>query len=214
MKRLLLAPAVLAAVLSGTAAPLPASANVFCPATVATVTDVSFQGRPNTYGFLLEVDRGDTRAARVRIDTDATRYAIDVNDIPLMTFGGLRLTRYFTLAAGEHITGAWVQSTGIGPAQRLECPITAPWSPSATPAGTPSGQLAADRDRKSVVDGFGAARNAVLTPTSFGPAAQQGCSQPFASARALAPIKPAFLPSHRDDAHGHDGVRSVSSVSC
>jgi TonB family protein len=192
MKRLLLAPAVLAAILSGAAVPLPANANVFCPATIATLADVSFAGRPNTYGFLLDIDRGDTRSARVRIDTDVTRYAVDVNDVPLMTFGGVRLTRYFTLPAGEHPSAAWVQSTGLGAAQRLECPITAPWSPNAAPPVTPSGQLAADRDRKTLVDGFGAARNAVVTPVAFGPAAQQACSQPFAAAHALAPIKPAF----------------------
>jgi protein TonB len=197
MKRSLLSPAVLAAILSATSVPPPASANVFCPATIATLADVSFQGRPNTYGFLLEVDRGDTRSVRVRVDTDATRYAIDVNDVPLMTFNGLRLTRYFTLPAGEHPAAAWVQSTGLGVAERLECPITAPWSPNAAPPVTPSGQLAADRDRKTLVDGFGAARNAVVTPTSFGPAAQQACSHPFAAAHALAPIKPAFPPEAR-----------------
>ena len=65
------------------------------------------------------------------------------------------------------------------------------------PNDGPGSWLAADRDRKSVVDGFAAARNAVVTPASFGPAAQQGCSQPFAAARALAPIKPAFPPEAR-----------------
>jgi TonB family protein len=196
MKRLLSFAAILSVALPFALA-APARANVFCPVTIATLQDVSFQGRPDTYGMLLDVDRGDTHSARVRIDTDKTRYAIDVNDIPLMTFSGVRLTRYFTVGSGEHVLGAWVQSTGLGPTQRLDCPITSPWSPNLTPPSTPSGQLAADRDRRTVVDSYGANRNNVMTPIPFGAAAQLACSQPFADARALAPIQPAVPPEAR-----------------
>ena len=196
MKRLLSFAAILSIALPFVVA-APARANVFCPVTIATLQDVSFQGRPDTYGVLLDFDRGDTQSARLRIDTDKTRYALDVNIAQTMTFSGLRLTRYFTVGSGEHVLGAWVQSTGLSPTQRLDCPITAPWSQNVTPPSTPSGQLAADRDRRAVIDGYAGSRNNVMTPIPFGPAAQLACSQPFADARALAPIQPAFPPEAR-----------------
>jgi protein TonB len=195
MKRLLSLAAAVAVALP-LAMPTAARANVFCPVTIATIVDLSAQNA-GTFGMLLDADRGDTRSARVRIDTDRTRYALDVNDIPLMTFSGVRLTRYFTVGAGEHVIGAWVQATGLAPNQRLDCPITAPWSPNIAPPSTPSAQLTADRDRRMVVDNFGANRNAIMTPIPFGPASQLACSQPFADAHALAPVRPPFPPEAR-----------------
>jgi TonB family protein len=197
MKRLLSIAAAVAAAALPFSLPQPAAANVFCPVTIATLADISFEGRPDTDGVLLDVDRGDTRSVRLRIDTDKTRYALDINDIPLMSFSGVRLTRYFSVGSGERVMAAWVQSTGLSPTQRLDCPITAPWSPNLPPPSTPTGQLAADRDRHAVTDGFGTSRNAVMTPVPFGPAAQLACSQPFATARALAPIRPPFPPEAR-----------------
>jgi len=196
MKRLLSFAAMLSVALPFALA-VPAQANVFCPVTIATLADVSYQGRPDTYGVLLDFDRGDTQSARLRIDTDKTRYALDVNITQTMTFSGLRIMKYFTVGSGEHVLGAWVQSTGLGPTQRLDCPITAPWSPNLNPPSTPSAQLAADHDRRLVTDGYGANRNNVMVPIPFGPAAQLACSQPFADARALAPIQPAFPPEAR-----------------
>ncbi len=196
MKRLLSLAAAVAAALPFSA-PQPAQANVFCPVTIAALADVSFEGRPDTYGVLLDVDRGDTRALRLRIDTDKTRYAVDVSDVPLMSFTGVRLTRYFSVGAGERVMAAWVQSTGLAPNQRLDCPITSPWSPDQPPPSGPSGQLAADRDRHLITDGFGAARNSVIPPIPFGSAGQLACSQPFAAARPVTPIRPPFPPEAR-----------------
>jgi TonB family protein len=201
MKRLLTLSAALLVALP-LACPSAARANIFCPVTIASLADVSFEGRPDTWGMLLDFDRGDTRAVRVRIDTDRTRYALDVNDqpnnpIPIMTFSGERLLRYFSVGAGERVIGAWVESTGIAPTQRLDCPITAPWSQNMTPPSTPAGVQAADRDRHAVLDGFGTRSSLVMTPTPFGPMTQLACSQPFSDAHPLAPIRPPFPPEAR-----------------
>ena len=196
MKRLLAVVAAAAAALP-MSMPQPARANVFCPVTIAALADISFEGRPDTDGVLLDVDRGDTRAVRLRVDTDRTRYAVDVSDIPLMSFSGVRLTRYFSVGSGERVMAAWVQSTGLAPNARLDCPITSPWSPDLPPPAGPSGQLAADRDRHLITDGFGTARNSVIPPIPFGAAGQLACTQPFALAHPLTPIRPAFPPEAR-----------------
>ena len=177
------------------ASPQTASASVFCPVTVATVADVSSANRPNTYGILLDVDRGDTRSARVRIDTERTRYAFDVDDIPLMTFAGLRLPKYVSLPAGERVTAVWVQSTGLAANQRLECPMSAVWNAGAANPATPALQQAADRDRRTLVDA--ASRTNLSTASPFGAISQQACAQPNAPARPLAPVKPQFPPDAR-----------------
>jgi TonB family protein len=195
MKRPLLLLAGLAATCAPLAVPAAAGANVFCPVTVAVLADVSTPNRPNTYGVLLDVERGDTRSARVRLDTDVARYALDVDDIPLMTFAGQRLPRYVTLPPGEHLAAAWVQATGLAPNQRLDCPLTAVWTPSGAPPATPAAQQAGERDRKLLADA--AARTNLSTARPFGTISQQACSQPNAPARPLAPIKPAFPPEAR-----------------
>jgi TonB family protein len=196
MKRALLISAALAAALPSAAVPRPAAANVFCPVTIGAIADLAAVGRTGTYGILLEVDRGDTRSARVRIDTDRTRYALDVNDIPLMTFSGVRVTRYFTLPPDEHPVAAWVQATGLGPNERLDCPVTAPWSPDAPPPSSPSAQDTADRDRQTAIDSFGS-RTTVVTPIAFGPNTPPACAHPFTAAAPLAPLHPAFPPEAR-----------------
>jgi TonB family protein len=200
MKRPLLLIAGLAAVAAPLVTPAAARANVFCPVTVAALADVSSPNRPNTFGVLLDVERGDTRSARIRIDSDTARYAVDVDDIPLMTFTGLRLPRYVTLPPGEHVAAAWVQATGLAPNQRLDCPLTAVWPASAPPA-TQAAQQAAERDRKMLVDA--ATRTTLSTATRFGTISQQACSLPNAPARLLAPIKPPFPPeAHSVNATG------------
>jgi len=194
MKRPLLLLAGLAAISAPVVTPATAQANVFCPATVAAVADVSSPNRPNTFGVLLDVERGDTRSVRVRIDTDVARYAVDVDDVPLMTFTGMRPARYVTLPLGEHVAAAWVQATGLAPNQRLDCPLTAVWSPNVAPPA-PAAQQAADRDRNLLVSA--AARTTLSTATRFGTISQPACLQPNAPARPLAPIKPPFPPEAR-----------------
>jgi len=195
MNRSLLLAATLAAALPLAGAPRPAAANVFCPVTIGAVADLAAVGRTGTYGILLDVDRGDTRSVRVRIDTDRTRYALDVNDVPLMTFTGLRLTRYFALPPDEHPVAAWVQATGLAPTQRLDCPVTAPWSPDAPPSSA-AAQADADRDRQVAIDGF-STRTTLLNPLGFGPSAPPACARPFAPAAPLVPLRPPFPPEAR-----------------
>lgn len=192
MKRLSAAALAALSVLALWAAPVPARANVFCPVTIASLTDLALVGKAGTWGVLLDADLGDTRSARVRVDTEKTRYALDITDIPLMTFNSTRVAKYFVLPQDEHVLGAWVQATGLSPVQRLDCPITAPWSPNPPPAATPGEAAARDRDRKQLIDLFGTRTTPVLTPIGFGPASQVGCTQPYAAPKALAPLKPPF----------------------
>jgi TonB family protein len=195
MNRSLLLAAALAAAVPLAGAPQPAAANAFCPVTIGAVADLGAVGRTGTYGILLDVDRGDTRSVRVRIDTDHTRYALDVNDVPLMTFTGLRLTRYFTLPPDEHPIAAWVQATGLGPTQRLDCPVTSPWSPDAPPTG-PTAQANADRDRQAAIDAF-STRTVLIAPQGFGPSTPSTCARPFSPATPLVPLRPPFPPEAR-----------------
>ena len=198
MKRLACSLAALAAALPLWAAPAPARANAFCPATVAQVVDLNAFGHAATYGILIDVDRGDTRSIRLRLDSDRTLYALDVNDVPYMTFSGVRLIRYVTLPLGEELTGAWVQATGLAANDRLDCPLTSPWAPG-QPTPTGPGEVEAyQRDRDEVVRTFNPA-NAPLRPMAFGPAAMgaERCTTPDAPARPLAAIRPAFPPQAR-----------------
>ncbi|HEY4441301.1 MAG TPA: energy transducer TonB [Candidatus Elarobacter sp.] len=195
MNRPLLLLAGLAATCAPLVLPAPVRANVFCPVTVAALADVSQPNRPNTYGILLDVERGDTRSARIRLDTDVARYALDVDDIPLMTFGGTRIPKYVTLPPGEHLAAAWVQATGLAANQRLDCPLTAVWWPNAPPPVTPAAQQAADLDRRTLV--AAAVRTTLSQPSRFGAISQQACTQPNAPARPLAAIRPPFPPEAR-----------------
>jgi TonB family protein len=202
MTRSLLLAAALAAALPLGIGPRPAAANVFCPATVGSLVDLGAVGRAGTYGLLLVVDRGDTRSVRVRIDSDRTRYALDVNDVPLMTFSGVRITRYFVLPPGEHPIGAWVQATGLGPNQRLDCPVTSPWGPDMPRPGSEAAREQADRDRQAAIDGYGT-RTPVMTPIAFGPNTPPACAQPFTPAIPQQPIRPPFPPeAHTVNATG------------
>jgi TonB family protein len=113
MKRPLLLIAGLAAVAAPLVTPAAAPANVFCPVTVAALADVSSPNRPNTFGLLLDVERGDTRSARIRIDSDTARYAVDVDD------------------AGTVAGATVVRSSGFAPLDRaaLETAKAAKFSP-------------------------------------------------------------------------------------
>ncbi|HZO93298.1 MAG TPA: energy transducer TonB [Candidatus Baltobacteraceae bacterium] len=177
--------------------PAPAAANAFCPATVAALADLAGIGHPGTWGVLLEVDRGDTRSIRVRVDTNQTRYAIDVNDVPLMTYSGVQMIKYFNLPAGEHVVAAWVNSTGVAPNQRLDCPVTSPWAPNLPPPQSPREQARVEHDRRSIVDGYSTRTLSVVAPIAFGSPTPVSCQQPYAALHALAPIRPAFPPEAR-----------------
>jgi len=189
--------AAVAAAMPLTFRPAPAAANAFCPATIAAVADLAAENHPGTWGVLLDVDEGDTRSVRVRVDTNQTRYAIDVNDVPLMTFNGVRMIKYFTLPAGEHIVSAWVNSTGVAPNQRLECPVTSPWAPNLPPPRTPGDEARVERDRRSVIEGFSTRTLSVVAPIAFGAASPIACPQPNVAAHALSAIRPPFPPEAR-----------------
>ena len=209
MRRFVCTLAALVAALPVWAAPAPAWANAFCPVTIAALSDLSAVGRPDTVGVLLDVDRGDTRSARVRIDTERTRYAIDVNDIPLMSFAGLQMARYFTLPQGEHVLGAWIDSTGLSSLQRLDCPVTAPWGANRPAPPSPLDAQAADRQRRTLLDDFATRTLPVITPTPFGAVQSIACPQPNADARALSPIRPPFPPeAHAVNATGVVEIRA------
>jgi TonB family protein len=197
MKRsaLFLAAALAAVPLGGI--PAPAAANQFCPATIAALADLSVSGHPGTWGVMLDVDAGDTRSIRVRVDTNQTRYAIDVNDVPLMTYNGVQMIKYFALPPGEHVVAAWVNSTGVTPTQRLDCPVTSPWAPDLPAPANPAAQQREDRDRREIVDGYATRTLGLVAPTAFGASTAPTCAQPNAPAHPLAPIRPPFPPEAR-----------------
>ena len=197
MKRLVCSLAALVAALPLWAAPVPAGANAFCPATVAALSDLAQLGRADTFGVLLDVDRGDTRSVRLRIDTDRTRYALDVNEVPLMVYSGLQLARYFTLPLGERVLGAWVESTGLSPTQRLGCPVTAPWGAALPLPTAPADAQNADRLHRTLIDDFGTRTLPIIAPLPFGAVQSITCTQPNAAPRALTPVRPAFPPEAR-----------------
>ncbi len=188
--------------------PIPAAANAFCPATIAALADLGATGRPGTWGVMLDVDPGDTRSLRVRVDTNQTRYAIDVNDVPLMTYTGVQMIKYFTLPAGEHVATAWVNSTGVAPNQRLDCPVTAPWAPNLAPPSSPAEQSRLDTDRRAIVQGYTTRTLSIVAPIAFGAATAITCQQPNVALHPLAPIRPAFPPEARAvNATGIVGIR-------
>jgi len=197
MKRLVCILAALGAALPLWAAPAPARANAFCPATVAALSDLAPLGRADTFGVLLDVDRGDTRSVRLRIDTDRTRYALDVPEIPLMGVSGLQLARYFTLPLGERVLGAWVESTGLAPTQRLDCPVTAPWGANLPQPPSPLAAQNADRLRRTLLDDFATRTLPIISPVAFGAVQSITCPLPNAAPRALTPLRPAFPPEAR-----------------
>ncbi len=197
MKRSALLMAAVIAALPLWSKPVPAAANAFCPATIAALADLGLNGHPGTWGVMLDVDAGDTRSLRVRVDTNQTRYAIDVNDVPLMTYSGVQMIKYFTLPAGEHVVTAWVNSTGVAPNQRLDCPVTSPWAPNLPPPASPAEQARADRDRRAVVEGYSTRTLSIVAPIGFGAATPIACQQPNVALHPLAPIRPAFPPEAR-----------------
>lgn len=172
-----------------TASPRTASANVFCPATIAAVENLAPVGRRTTYGVLLDFDPGDTASVRMRVDSETTRYAVDFNDIDTIGNLPLRQRRYFQMPEGEHVVSAWILSTGVAPSSRLECPITRPYEANAPQLNDPRIIAQRDADRRSVLDTF-STKTPVVKPRSFGAVEPRSCTQPYAAARALQPVQP------------------------
>jgi TonB family protein len=172
-------------------APHPAQANVFCPVTVGAVASLSILGRESTYGVLLDIDPGDTASVRLRVDSDRTRYAVDIDDLPIASTTPLRAQRYFTLPAGERAIEAWVESTGRSPQSRLDCPITRPYNANEPTPLNP--RIVAERaaNRRFLIDNF-ASKTPTLAPTAFGMVAPQSCAQPFALPRATLAAPPVY----------------------
>jgi TonB family protein len=169
----------------------PAQANVFCPVTIGTLTNLAILGRESTYGVLLDVDPGDTASVRLRVDSERTRYAVDVNDLPIADAGPLTARRYFMLPPGEHAIEAWVEATGRSPEARLDCPITRPYNANEPAPVDPRIIAERARHRRFLIDNF-ASKTPALTPTAFGMVEPQTCAQAFALARATLAEPPVY----------------------
>ena len=170
----------------------PARANAFCPATVAAVENLGLLGHGNTYGVLLDFDPGETASVRLHVDSTATRYAVDFNDIGPIGATMLRARRYFVMPAGERVVAAWVESTGSGPDARTECPITSPYQVDAPPPTDPRVARELETARHALRDNF-STRTVTAQPQSFGPAEARTCTQPYAPPRAILAV-PADVP--------------------
>jgi TonB family protein len=166
-----------------------ARANAFCPVTIAAVVNLSIVSRPNTYGVMLDVDPSDVASARLRIDSTTTRYAVDINDLGPVGPAPIRVKRYFSLAPGDRIATAWIESTGTSPDTRLECPITRPYDTNAPAPIDPRAIRAISADQDALRDSY-ATKTPVLTAKSFGPAQAPSCATPYAPPHALADITP------------------------
>lgn len=191
-----LAASVAGATLVLGAPPAPAAANVFCPITIAAVSNLAILGRADTYGVILDVDPGDATSVRLRIDSATTRYAVDFNDIGPIGETGTRARRYFVMPPGEKLMAAWVESTGLRPESRMECPITHPYAADAPAPINPRTLASMDADRRSIRDSF-STKTITVQPTSFGAATVASCSQPFAPPRAILPVQADLPPQAR-----------------
>jgi TonB family protein len=195
----LLAAALATAVAAATfvvAAPAPARANVFCPVTIAAVTNLGVLGRQDTYGVIMDLDPGDVASVRMRVDSETGRYAVDFNDIGPIGEMGARAQRYFVMPAGERLSAAWIESTGLRPDSRMECPITRPYAADAPAPINPRTLAALERDRRLIRDSF-STKTLTVKPTSFGAATPASCSQPYAPARAILPVQADVPPAAR-----------------
>jgi TonB family protein len=172
-----------------TAQPAPARANVFCPVTIAAVTNLAILGRQDIYGVTLDFDPGDTASIRLRVDSTTSRYAVDFNDIGAIGPGGALARRYFVMPGSERVVTAWIESTGLTPDSRMECPITRPYAADAPAPLDPQVLKTLAADRRVLQDNY-STKTAVATPNSFGATSTQTCNQPYAPARAILPVQP------------------------
>jgi TonB family protein len=191
-----LAATLAAAAIVMTAPPAPARANVFCPVTIAAVTDLAVLGRQDTYGVLLDFDPGDTASIRMRVDSATARYAVDFDDIGPIGNSGARARRYFVMPPGEKLMTAWIESTGLSANSRMECPITRPYASDEPAPVDPRVAAALETDRRALRDDF-STRTPTVQPQSFGAATVASCTQPYAPPRAILPVQPDPLPAAR-----------------
>lgn len=161
----------------GAASP-PARANVFCPATVATVEDLATLGRADTYGVMIDLDPGDATSVRLRVDSQTTSYAVDFDDLGPVGAQPMQADRYFVMPPRERVVAAWIESTGTNPAMRTECPITSPYEADAPAPFDPKVALAKETERRTLLDGF-STQTPTVTPKSFGSAQPLSCAQPY-----------------------------------
>jgi len=101
--------------------------------------------------------------------------------------------RYFTLAPGEQLVSAWIESTGTSPDARLECPITRPYAAGAPAPIDPRTLRETTVAQTALRDNF-STKTPVLAATSFGSAAPQTCAMPYAPPAALRDLTPAAPP--------------------
>jgi TonB family protein len=183
-----LAGGLAAATLVISAPPAPARANVFCPVTIAAVQNLAVLGRQDTYGVMLDLDPGDVTSVRMRVDSATTRYAVDFNDLGPVGDSSVQARRYFVMPPGERLVSAWIESTGLHPESRMECPITRPYATDAPPPVNPRTLATLDVERHSLRDSF-STKTPTAEPKSFGPATTDSCSQPYAPPRAILPVQ-------------------------
>jgi TonB family protein len=191
-----LATTVAAATLVVTATPIPARANVFCPVTIGALTNLAILGRQNTYGVVLDLDPGDVTSIRMRVDSATTRYAVDFNNIGPIGESGAHARRYFVLPPGEKLMAAWIESTGLRPESRMECPITRPFASDAPAPVDPHRVAEIEADRRKLRDSF-STKTSTVQPQSFGAATPASCSQPYAPPRSILPVQLDELPAAR-----------------
>jgi TonB family protein len=185
----LAAVAALTAALFVATAAGPARANAFCPVTIAAVVNLAIVSRPDTYGVMLDLDPSDVASARLRIDSTTTRYAVDVNDLGPVGAAPTQVKRYFSLAPGDRIAAAWIESTGTSADARLECPITRPYAAGAPAPIDPRIVRDTTAAQNALRDSY-STKTSVLAATSFGPVQPLACAVPFAPPHALGDITP------------------------
>ena len=166
-------------------------------------------GSPDTYGVLLDFDPGETATVRLRVDSATTRYAVDFDDVGHIGNNVVRARRYFVLPEGEKVVAAWVESTGLTPTSRMECPVTRPYAADEPAPVNPAAVAAIQTDTRSLRDSF-STKTPTVQPKSFGAATAASCAQPYAPPRAVLPVQPDPLPAARAvHASGTTVVHSV-----
>jgi TonB family protein len=183
-----LAAGLAAATLVISTPPAPARGNVFCPVTIAAVQNLAILGRQDTYGVLLDLDPGDVTSVRMRVDSATTRYAVDFDDLGPVGDTAVRARRYFVMPPGERLVSAWIESTGLHPESRMECPITRPYATDEPAPVNPRRLAALEADRRSLRDSF-STKTPTAQPKSFGATTTDTCTQPYAPPRAILPVQ-------------------------
>ena len=138
--------------------------------------------------MLLDLDPGDVASVRLRVDSATTRYAVDFDDLGRVGDIPTQARRYFVMPLGERLVSAWIESTGLHPESRMECPITRPYASDAPQPINPRTLATLDVEHRSLRDSF-STKTFTAQPKSFGPATADSCTQPFAPPRAILPVQ-------------------------